>query len=157
VLKGGAVASAGIQVYYLATLSHFTPVHRLAEGTLMYLASLALFIVTLNYTRRQRLSEVFSSDLPNHFFKTGPYRYVRHPFYTSYLLSYTAGAWATLHPVVLLQTIAMFVLYSIAANYEESKFHQSGFRSHYAHYCQSVGRFFPKLFSVFRRANKAEK
>ena len=75
----------------------------------------------------------------------GPYRLIRHPFYTSYLLAWTAGYFASGSAWSILTVVAMVVLYKRAADLEERKFEVSKLRNSYAQYRQEVGQFVPRL------------
>ena len=121
------------------------PVERVWGGDGIYVASLILFWWTVQANRAQRLSAIFSPDLPQHVVTTGPYRYVRHPFYSSYLLAWLAGAVITLHWAPIVVFAVMLVLYTRAAIAEENKFAQSTIASQYSAYRRSAGRFLPRL------------
>lgn len=110
-----------------------------------YLAALSLFWWACQANRRRPLSAIFSSDRPAHLVQDGPYRLVRHPFYTSYLLSWL-GAWvATGEWYVLVTFLVMLVVYVRAARMEESKFQGSSLTGEYAAYRARTGLFFPSL------------
>ena len=77
---------------------------------------------------------------------SGPYRYVRHPFYTSYLIFWTGlalGTWSLWAVPVL---IVMLVLYAVAARSEEGKFSRTEMSADYAAYRARTGMFWPKLW-----------
>jgi protein-S-isoprenylcysteine O-methyltransferase Ste14 len=86
----------------------------------------------------------FSRDEPRFVHASGPYRYVRHPFYASYLLAY--GATALLLPGLTTLGLlgAMTVYYAWAAAREERKFAASGVAAEYQDYRRRTGRFVPR-------------
>jgi protein-S-isoprenylcysteine O-methyltransferase Ste14 len=114
-------------------------------GATVYAASLALFWWAIQTNRAKPLSAAFSPDSPVHLVQQGPYRFVRHPFYTSYLLAWTAGVFATGQALLILTVVLMVVLYYRAAHYEEDKFRTSSLGPAYKSYRASTGLFFPNL------------
>jgi protein-S-isoprenylcysteine O-methyltransferase Ste14 len=122
---------------------HFQPL-AFAFGVLLYLLSLAIFWWTIASHRSKPLAACFSEDEQLHLVQHGPYRFVRHPFYCSYLLAWLAGGVATLSVFLFLTFVAMFILYLVAAVSEEKKFATSSLANQYADYCCATGRFFPK-------------
>ncbi len=98
-----------------------------------------------------RFSLVFSKDIPNQLIVVGLYKYVRHPFYMIYLITYFSVALVTRSPLVIVLSITMFVIYRKAALMEESKFLDSPLGGEYADYIKRTGRFFPRLFVMKRK------
>ncbi len=115
-----------------------------AVAVVLYLLALAIFWWTVAANRSKPLAACFSEHEQLHLVCNGPYRFVRHPFYCSYLLTWLAGGVATLNPWLGLTFIAMFVLYLIAAVNEEKKFAASPLAGDYANYCGATGRFLPR-------------
>ncbi|HEX4167907.1 MAG TPA: methyltransferase [Bryobacteraceae bacterium] len=115
-----------------------------AAAAALYLAALALFWWTFAANRRRPLSACFSKTEHLHLVQHGPYRFVRHPFYCSYLLSWLAGAVGTLNPMLFLTFFAMLTLYWTAARNEEGKFAASALAKEYSVYRSSTGRFVPR-------------
>lgn len=112
----------------------------------LYALSLALFWMSVSENRRRPLSLAYSLDSPAHLVTTGPYRWVRHPFYTSYLLAWTAGCVASGQMLLVVTVLVMMVLYWRAAALEEHKFDDSPLAHEYAAYRNATGRFLPRLF-----------
>lgn len=122
---------------------------RLAESwpaaVILFAASLALFAWAVAATRRSRLTVAFATDEPCFLVRHGPYRHVRHPFYSAYLLFWAGTAvvgpgWAPWGVVVL-----MALVYRIAASREEAKFGRSALGGAYAEYRASTGMFLPRI------------
>lgn len=108
-----------------------------------YLTALSLFWWAIRTNSQRPLSAVLSPDIPEHLIQEGPYRFMRHPFYCSYLLTWTAGVLAT-QQLWLLSTVAvMFGIYLYAAKKEEEKFERSPLAPGYRRYQARTGRFFP--------------
>ncbi|MBA4284509.1 MAG: isoprenylcysteine carboxylmethyltransferase family protein [Xanthomonadaceae bacterium] len=112
---------------------------------LLAAASLALFWWAIHSNRRQPLSFAFSDDLPEHLVCVGPYRYIRHPFYAAYLISWLITPVATGEPLMTVPLLVMAVIYTVAARLEERKFAASRLAAAYARYRQATGMFWPCL------------
>jgi protein-S-isoprenylcysteine O-methyltransferase Ste14 len=95
--------------------------------------------------RRRYFSYLFSRDVPQFLHAVGPYAYVRHPFYASYLLAYVATAILMPGAPTLAILAGMFVFYRAAAVTEERKFAASPLASEYDAYKRRTGRFVPKI------------
>jgi protein-S-isoprenylcysteine O-methyltransferase Ste14 len=87
----------------------------------------------------------FAPAVPTALVLDGPYRYVRHPFYASYLLAWLAGCAATANPWLLLTVVWMFGFYYVAARGEEESILQSGLADVYREYRNRTGMFLPKV------------
>jgi protein-S-isoprenylcysteine O-methyltransferase Ste14 len=118
-------------------------------ATLLYCSSLVLFWWAVYANREKPLSAVFSPDLPMHFVSHGPYTWIRHPFYTSYLLTWLAGVVATGDLWLLSTVLVMVTIYWKAAILEERKFFQSALASLYVAYRSRTGLFAPSLVSLW--------
>lgn len=126
-------------------------------GLSLILLSATLFWLSVIVNNRKKLSLAFSPDLPEHLVKSGPYRFVRHPFYLSYLLTYAAGFLVTgnywLVPIFTL----MFAIYYWAARFEESKFLKSDWADEYLKYKAKAGLLLPKIFIPARSKHSEKK
>lgn len=116
---------------------------------LVLIVALILFEWARRTVRGQFFSWIFSSDTPAFLCTTGPYAYVRNPFYTSYLL--TMAATVVMVPSVFRALVwgALQIYFLRAAVHEEKKFARSELAEEYARYTQRTGRFLPK-FSAMR-------
>jgi protein-S-isoprenylcysteine O-methyltransferase Ste14 len=114
----------------------------------LYLASLGLFWWAIHTNRAKPLSAVFSPDPPLHLVKRGPYRWIRHPFYTSYLLTWSAGVVATGRVWLICSLVIMTIIYWRAARQEEAKFLRSALASVYAAYRSRTGLFAPSVVAL---------
>lgn len=120
----------------------------------MYASGLALFFWAISANRKRSLSAAFSQDLPSHLVTWGPYRMIRHPFYTAYLMAWTAGYLGT-GRLWLLPTLAgMIIVYFTAALKEEDKFASSRLAEQYRTYQQCTGRFLPNPAAWWIRRRK---
>lgn len=120
-----------------------TPPPALGLASAVYLLSLALFWSAWKAAREQQLDWAFSPHQPAPVLRHGPYRWIRHPFYSSYLLAWLAGAIATADWWQLLPAIFMGALYTHAAFGEESAFLNSPQADEYRTYQDTTGLFWP--------------
>lgn len=121
------------------------PIVAQLAGVIIGALSLWLFFRTIRASRDRGLHFAFDPDNPVSLVTTGPYRVVRHPFYTSYLIFWVAmtlGTWSPLGIVVLAMLTAM---YTYAARTEEAKFAATPMAGEYAEYRNRAGMFWPKL------------
>ena len=103
-------------------------------AALLYIWSLGLFWWAIQANSAARLSAAFSDDLPVHLVESGPYRFIRHPFYCSYVLAWLAGAIATARWWLIPTVVVMAVIYWNAASSEEEKFSRSPLAAEYESY-----------------------
>ena len=149
-LKITVLAGSLFALLHLLTILR-TPVLQtpaVVVGAILYCLALAIFWWTVASHRSKPLAACFSQNEQLHLVRNGPYRFVRHPFYCSYLLTWLAGALATLNIWLGLTFVVMFVLYLIAAVNEENKFASSPLAEAYAQYRSATGRFLPSPFKV---------
>lgn len=133
-----AIASAN---YSLIRNDPWMPVTSIA----LSLLGLSLFMWSWFESAKSRLTLAFSNDAPMFLINEGPYRYIRHPFYSSYILGYLSMIFATPHPLQIALALAAGGLYLEAARHEERKFARSPLRGPYKAYARSAGMFFPRL------------
>ena len=110
-------------------------------------ASMGLFWWAISTTRQQRLTLAFSKDQPAFIHATGPYAWVRHPFYTSYILFWIATAVGAAAWSFWLMPIAMTAVYWRAIRLEEAKFATSPISMDYENYKRRTGMLLPIRFA----------
>jgi protein-S-isoprenylcysteine O-methyltransferase Ste14 len=93
----------------------------------------------------RRFYIAWSGDVPEALCDRGPYAYVRHPIYTSYILAFLA----VLVALPTLITLAAFVfnvaLFTHAALSDERSLASGTFAAEYARYKKRTGMFLPRL------------
>ncbi|UJW84247.1 methyltransferase family protein [Devosia sp. SL43] len=114
-------------------------------GLLLMLASLALFWAAIFASREANLLLAFDEKKPHGIVAIGPYQYVRHPFYLSYLIFWGAWAIASWHLLGALPFIAMLAIYVTAARGEEQKFENSPLAEDYRAYRKRAGFLWAKF------------
>ena len=97
-----------------------------------------------------------SGRTPDAVFQGGPYAYIRHPFYLSYMLAFAAAALALPQIPMLVVCAANLALYVYMAISDERTMVDSPLASDYAAYKQRVGMFLPAraLLSCKRGSQK---
>jgi len=114
------------------------------SGVIIQLGAAWLFWSAISASREARLRLAFDEENPDSIVSTGPYRYVRHPFYTSYLIFWIGFAVAAWHMWVFPFLFVLTVIYVVAALGEQKKFANSGLAEAYADYCRRTGFFWPR-------------
>jgi protein-S-isoprenylcysteine O-methyltransferase Ste14 len=117
-------------------------------GVVLLIASLVVFLWSINTLRHVRPSLAFVEGAPVAMVMKGPYAYVRHPIYTSYLMAWLAAALATGQWWLLGAAIWMGYFYWKAALYEEEAFAMSAFSREYDAYRRRSGMLLPRLIRV---------
>lgn len=108
-------------------------------------ASLALFLWAARTNRYRPLALAFSGETPAHVQTAGPYRFVRHPFYASYVLAFLGGWIAAGTPWLAPAVAAGAYTYFRAARGEEAALIASPVGDAYRGYARRVGMFLPRL------------
>lgn len=113
-------------------------------GIAMYMIAIAIFLAAIESAKRTRLQRSFVDlPLPDRLITDGPFRWVRHPFCTGYLLGALAGPIAIDHAVMWL-IAAPLMLVTICAAVREERVWLSGPRAEeYREYRRCTGTFVP--------------
>ena len=114
-------------------------------GILMYWAALVVFLSAIESAKRTRLQRSFvDHPLPDRLITDGPFRWVRHPFCSGYLLGALAGPIAISHPVAIAIAAPLVVVTVAAAWREERVWLSSPTRGEeYREYRKRTGMFVP--------------
>jgi protein-S-isoprenylcysteine O-methyltransferase Ste14 len=140
-----ALSMISIAVFLFVIWKTDAPDWQRAVGFSLHLLAVVLFGLAVLTTRRKRPALAFAGDRPNHVFHSGPYSYIRHPFYTSYLLFWLGCTVATSSLISLILFLALAALYTVAALGEERGFSHSILHDEYEAYRKRTGFFWPKL------------
>jgi protein-S-isoprenylcysteine O-methyltransferase Ste14 len=147
--QGTRVISVAVAIttvfYILLVFSAEQPLWTQVAGFVLQLAAGVLFFAAIAASREARLEYVFTSEKPRGLVESGPYRHIRHPFYTSYIVFWSGWALATWSLYSLVPLAIFVVAYVIAARNEEQKFAETPMAASYAAYKQRAGLFWPKL------------
>ena len=109
------------------------------------LLSLALYQWAAISIGGRLFSYAGNNDLPQFVHHSGPYAYVRNPFYLSYLLAEIATVvmWPSVWGGVIV--VLATVYFQWLARFEEAKFARSTVAGEYAQYRARTGRLLPRL------------
>lgn len=116
-----------------------------AYALFLLTGAVCLFWWSVKTTQGHRPKGAFSHDQPQFLYETGPYRFVRHPFYLSYILCWigtslaTDGLWSWTVPAL------MTAIYTGLALQEERGFRVSKLSDDYRRYRCRTGMFIPRL------------
>lgn len=138
---GGAIAlNLG---YLLMAPTTSTLLGLLALG--LFAASLLLFWSAVQSANSVRLAFLGSQQPPQAVLRDGPYKWIRHPFYASYILGWLGAALGAPHPLTWTVCIGLALLYTRAAQQEENRLLQSSLGEQYADYRRTAGMFIPEV------------
>ena len=136
-------ATGLLHVYALAT-APMQAAHVLA-GVVLYGAAGALFTWAAKSVRGKAFSLAYCSGAPRVVVSSGPYRWVRHPFYLSYTLAWIAGVVATADIWLLFTVAIMLGFYVGAAFDEERRMLRGPAAAQYRAYRRHVGLLLPRF------------
>lgn len=105
-----------------------------------------LFWWAVRTTKLRRLTLAFDDDLPSFLHLQGPYRWIRHPFYASYVLFWIASSLATPGMLPWVVPVGFAAIYIAAATKEERKFETSPLAPEYVRYRSYTGMLLPSLW-----------
>jgi protein-S-isoprenylcysteine O-methyltransferase Ste14 len=144
-----AVVTAALGLFFgawhlFAIATATTDAWRLMLGIAAHAVSGLLFWSAVRACRSLPLTAIFEADLPVRLVETGPYAYVRHPFYTAYTIFWLGGWVASGSIVTLISVPVMLGIYVHGAREEERKFARSSIAGEYADYRRRVGAWLPR-------------
>src|ERR1700686_591946 len=134
--------------FFAISLPNSVTAERAWVAALLYLWSLGLFWWAIRTNSSARLSAAFSADVPAHLVEDGPYRFIRHPFYCSYVMAWSAGTIATARWWLLPTVAVMVIIYWRAATIEEEKFSRSALAEEYESYRARTAWLLPNPMKV---------
>lgn len=105
--------------------------------------------VTLTWTLRtlgENLTDTVVTRIKHTMVTTGPYRWVRHPFYTSFALAIVANTLVTANWFIFLTGLLALTLIVIRCRKEEENL-VARFGEKYKSYARRTGRFIPRVSS----------
>lgn len=108
-------------------------------------ASIALIAFTIGTHRVPLALWHQDDDAPRSIVTFGAYKYVRHPFYSAFLLALTGTLIACPHPGTIACLVYAGLMLQYTARGEERKLSSSEFGEEYRSYLARTGRFLPRL------------
>ncbi len=142
----GAVSFIAMAVFTWSVLA--MPLSRVWPAVpVLSSVALALFGWAVATTRNAQFAVAFTQAQPKILVTGGPFRYMRHPFYTSYLIFWVATCVATINGMGCIAPLILLVCYIIAARKEESLISHGRFGAEYASYTRRTGIVLPRLIT----------
>ena len=117
-----------------------------AGAVILSATSIGLIAMTVGTHRIPLALWHQDNDAPAQIVTWGPYKRIRHPFYTSFLLAFLAAVVAMPHPLTLACLVYAIVALSVTAGREEVRLAKSDFGAEYLRYMAVSGRFFPRFW-----------
>lgn len=134
-----------ILVHLLIALFYLLPpISLTVTGIFILIASGVLFKLSIDSFSNPP-GVAFGNEIVTELNMQGPYRYIRHPFYTSYSMAWIGGTIATGCWWLILTFLVMFYLYFKAAKEEEKQWLAGVDEKKYQNYMTKTGMFFFKL------------
>lgn len=139
-------------VYTLYALANSAP----SDTEVFAFSALTLMATTVFWwaymtTRNETFDFAFSSAKPAKINTAGPYLWVRHPFYFSYITGWVAPCVITKSSYSIALSLFMTFIYWAAAKKEEKAILSSSSGGLYAAYAERVGMLFPCM--LLKRSN----
>lgn len=114
-------------------------------GTVAAIASTALITYTLGSHARPIALWHQNNDAPDEIVTWGAYRFIRHPFYTAFLLAFAAALLAASSFITLGCLVWAAVALTFTAKREERRLLSSRLGEDYGAYQHKTGRFVPRI------------
>jgi len=108
-------------------------------GAALSVLSLVLYEWARKTVTGLRFSVALAGDVPEAVCESGPYRYIRHPFYLSYLIASLGMLIATTHLVAVAAFLFNMILFIYMARDDERTLEASALGEQYRAYEQRVG------------------
>ncbi len=137
-----ALGAGNVALQFTGLRFHLNGCVRIAA--VIYLLAAALFWSAVRVSRA-KLAACGQGATSTVVLRNGPYRYIRHPFYTSYNLAWIAGFVAADWWPLLLASITMGTLYEHFARLEERDFAAGPLGREYTAYKNGTGKYLPLL------------
>jgi len=136
---GGTVATWFVGLHHPIQLANGVVALFLAAG------SVALYEWSRHTITRRQFGIAWGYQVPDAVCDEGPYRFIRHPIYLSYMLAHLAALVAVPHWLTASICAVAAALFAHAAFDDERKLAASGISADYAAYRERTGMFLPKL------------
>jgi protein-S-isoprenylcysteine O-methyltransferase Ste14 len=109
----------------------------------VHTSTLVVFWFSVSVTKKASLGLVHGEFSSTYFVNKGPYEYIRHPFYTVYVIYWIVCLCLVHNIALLIGVMAIVYLYVDAALQEESDLLTGEFASEYFSYRKCTGMFLP--------------
>jgi protein-S-isoprenylcysteine O-methyltransferase Ste14 len=136
-----------IQEYLILTLN-LNSINILLAAICFSISTL-IFISAVLTTIKSPLHFLMSQNSSSKIITSGAYKYIRHPFYSSYILAWLGGIIASAHIGALLPLV-LVPIYIFSALSEEKAFKTGHLSSQYIEYSKKTGMFFPNIYWLIK-------
>lgn len=141
--QDASVLVALLQVLGLMVIHPPSDAHA-GAGIAIYTVALSLFLSSIEACRRVPLPHAFVVDpRPAALVTTGPFRWVRHPFYVAYWLGFLAAPVATVSFILAVPLVVYTVVLVVTARREEARLLAGALGDQYRDYASRTGMFVP--------------
>jgi protein-S-isoprenylcysteine O-methyltransferase Ste14 len=138
------IVTGTVPVWWLGLYQRIPPANGVGAALLLVL-SIALYEWARHIVWSRRFGLAWGAHVPSELCTDGPYRFVRHPLYLSYLLAFFAALIALPHWITAAILAINLALFVHAAKHDERRIADSALAADYAAYRERTGMFFPKL------------
>ena len=144
------IVTGAISVGILGVRTPIRPANGVASA-LILLCSLSLYEWARHASWGRRCSIAWSERVPDSVCNVGPYRYIRHPIYGSYVLAFLAAFVAMPSAIMLAVFVFNVGLWLHAARSDERALEQSALAADYRDYKRAAGMLFPRFTRLSTR------
>jgi len=145
-MAGAVFCIAGAGVLIMARIFRIAVVNGVIALALV-VASLFLYEWARRTVRGRGFFVIYSDNVPESVCESGPYAYVRHPLYLSYIIGFSATLVAFPNVFAAIGWALAVAWFVYGAQHDERALRESALASDYAEYRHRTGMFIP----VFRR------
>lgn len=145
--KDGVIKFFVSVVIYLLVMCSVFEIYRQVQGFIicsltigLVLSSLTLFWWAIKENPNRSLEFALTSTKEKSVISSGPFKYVRHPFYCAYMITWLSYALYAQTTISFVISFSMVLLFIYAAWSEEREF---SFNEQYQEYKSQVGMFIP--------------
>lgn len=149
------VAIQVLSTYYYLVFDEIRPIETQIAASAAYISATLLFFWSISTANKL---EFAFSDSVGTLITNGPFKYVRHPFYTSYIVVWATNTILFNSIALWISFVALLAFYYLSALKEESLILKSTFAEEYILMRQNVGMFLPRVIQWHRwRSEKSVK
>ena len=134
-----------LPVWMLGLFYQRVPVVNGVAAVMLMVSSVALYEWARHTIWGRKFGIAWGDRVPEAVCVDGPYRWVRHPLYLSYLVAYLAVVVALPHWLTMAIFLGNCALFAHAAHDDERRLAESALAAEYAAYRERTGMFLPRL------------
>ena len=139
-------------IYFTWTKTNSNTAHDLI-GVFFLVISSILFYWSIYTNRKRPLNFAFTEIEKITLISNGPYKYIRHPFYSSYIFAWVGSIVINQNIWLIIPSVIIIFFYYKSATTEEFGFLEGPIKTEYQRYMLLTGRFFPKITPLFKPNN----